>query len=173
MSICKWEPCINNARPKSPFCSGTCKKRYQRASGTLPSPSGTNVPVEAEVGQTTPCTQSPDAQEAAQGTKSDGPDVKQPDKCATEVEAYAKLDQPDVSLLPEGVSKPTGQRTAKTADMTAQQLRIRIRCYKGLDWLDSPEYTETIYRLLTWTLDSLTDARQFVPAWRLNKEQAA
>lgn len=39
---CKWAGCENEARAKSPFCSGTCKKRYQRASGT-------DVPV--EVGQ--------------------------------------------------------------------------------------------------------------------------
>ncbi len=39
---CKWIDCDKEARKKSPFCSGTCKKREQRASGT-------NVPV--EVGQ--------------------------------------------------------------------------------------------------------------------------
>lgn len=31
---CKWKDCSNEARDKSPFCSGTCKKRSQRASGT-------------------------------------------------------------------------------------------------------------------------------------------
>ncbi len=31
---CKWDKCTNEARDKSPFCGGTCKKRYQRASGT-------------------------------------------------------------------------------------------------------------------------------------------
>lgn len=31
---CKWDKCENEARAKSPFCSGTCKKRSQRASGT-------------------------------------------------------------------------------------------------------------------------------------------
>ena len=31
---CKWNGCSNDARAKSPFCSGTCKKRSQRASGT-------------------------------------------------------------------------------------------------------------------------------------------
>lgn len=39
---CKWPDCKHEARAKSPFCSGTCKKRYHRASGT-------DVPV--EVGQ--------------------------------------------------------------------------------------------------------------------------
>ncbi len=40
---CKWTDCSNQARAKSPFCSGTCKKRYQRASGTdeVGQPSGT------------------------------------------------------------------------------------------------------------------------------------
>ena len=41
---CKWHQCNNEARAKSPFCSGTCKKRYQRASGT-------SVPVEVGQGQ--------------------------------------------------------------------------------------------------------------------------
>ena len=41
---CKWTGCENGARVKSPFCSGTCKKRYQRASGTY-------VPVEVGQGQ--------------------------------------------------------------------------------------------------------------------------
>lgn len=31
---CKWNTCTNEARNKSPFCSGTCKKRFQRSSGT-------------------------------------------------------------------------------------------------------------------------------------------
>lgn len=45
---CKWNECENEARLKSPFCSGTCKKRHARASGT-------NVPV--EVGQMSSGTQ--------------------------------------------------------------------------------------------------------------------
>ncbi len=165
MSICKWEPCINNARPKSPFCSGTCKKRYQRASGTLPSPSGTNVPVEAEVGQTTPCTQSPDAQEAAQGTKSAKPDI-----CATEVEA---LYQARLVGLPAGVSRPTGQPNTDTIKMTSQQLRTRLGLHRGTDWTASPEYAETIQRLLILRVDQLKELGQLIPAWRLNQEQAA
>ena len=31
---CKWHSCENEARHRSPFCSGTCKKRFQRSSGT-------------------------------------------------------------------------------------------------------------------------------------------
>lgn len=42
---CKWNDCNYPARDKSPFCSGTCKKRHQR----LQRASGTDVPV--EVGQ--------------------------------------------------------------------------------------------------------------------------
>lgn len=52
---CKWNQCSNEARTKSPFCSGTCKKRYVR--------SETDVPVEVgqeQVGQPSgtrpPCT---------------------------------------------------------------------------------------------------------------------
>ena len=71
---CKWESCENEARGKSPFCGGTCKKRYQRASGTKPELSGTSVPVEAkvgQVGQTAPSTQNTGEQEAGEYTKSD------------------------------------------------------------------------------------------------------
>ena len=57
--ICKQDGCNNEARAKSPFCGGTCKKRHQRqvgqASGTKSAPSGTNVPV--EVGQSPSGTQ--------------------------------------------------------------------------------------------------------------------
>ncbi len=77
---CKWEPCDNEARGKSPFCGGTCKKRHQRASGT-------DVPVEVgqelsgtQVGQTlgsASSTQNTDEQEVAQSTKSDAPDTEQ------------------------------------------------------------------------------------------------
>lgn len=31
---CKWDTCNKEARDKSPFCSGTCKKRFSRSSGT-------------------------------------------------------------------------------------------------------------------------------------------
>lgn len=52
---CIWTDCDNDARAKSPYCGGTCKKRAQRLSGTEPAASGTNVPVEVgqeQVGQT-------------------------------------------------------------------------------------------------------------------------
>ncbi|KKL08281.1 hypothetical protein LCGC14_2577440, partial [marine sediment metagenome] len=78
-----------------------------------------------------------------------------------------ELAQPDLNLLPVGVSKPTGHRSARAYSMTSQQLRIRIRCYKGLDWLASPEYAEVIFRLLTHTIDQLKQDHQFIPAWRL------
>lgn len=33
---CKWNQCNNEARAKSPFCSGTCKKRYSRSETDSP-----------------------------------------------------------------------------------------------------------------------------------------
>ena len=64
---CKWKDCSNDARAKSLYCGGTCKKRDSRASGT-------NVPVEVgqeQVGQPS-------------GTKSDKPEQLPnglPDNC--------------------------------------------------------------------------------------------
>ena len=68
---CKWRECENEARSKSPFCGGTCKKRHQRASGT-------DVPVEVgqelsgtQVGQTlgsASSTQNTDEQETGEST---------------------------------------------------------------------------------------------------------
>lgn len=73
---CKWHKCSNEARAKSPYCSGTCKKRYSRASGT-------EVPV--EVGQTLSGTQVGQCQNktsdvAPGSTNSDGGEQNCPDK---------------------------------------------------------------------------------------------
>jgi hypothetical protein len=154
MNECKWKDCNEPARAKSPFCSGTCKKRYQRASGT-------NVPV--EVGQ------------GPSGTDSCVPVV------TVEGEALLKeifkpnppdtilAKQPDLTTLPPGVSPPTGQRTLATADMTAQRLKLRVSSYNNLTWVDSPEYAETVYRLQTMTVDELTASGQTVPQWKVSE----
>lgn len=181
---CKWDKCDNEARAKSPFCSGTCKKRFQRASGTKPELSGTPVPVEVEVGQTAPSTQSTDEQEAGESTKSETPEQLDAMKAVVQIEpdildhidmnkvidVVSDAEQPDISLLPPGVSKPTGRRTGWTSVMLAQDLRTRTRYYKGTAWTASPEYAETIHRLLTLTIEQLDAEGQFVPAWRLRQE---
>lgn len=53
---CKWKECNNEARRKSVFCCGTCKKRYSRLSGTIEPLSGTDVSVGPQVGQRTAAT---------------------------------------------------------------------------------------------------------------------
>lgn len=107
--------------------------------------------------QTAPTTQKPDEQEAAQCVKSDKVIVQ----------------QPDISLLPYGVSKPTGQRNAETEAMTSQQLCTCMRYSKGIEWLHSPEYAEVIHRLLTLSIEELDEQGQFVPGWRLRMDATA
>ncbi len=83
------------------------------------------------------------------------------------------LDQPDISLLPQGVPIPTGQRTSETQSMTSEHLQDHMRRYEADTWLTSPEYSETIYRLLNHTIDELKADKQFIPAWRRFKQKAA
>lgn len=101
--------------------------------------------------------------------------VEQPEPEQAKVEQAAReslvslsptIDQPDISTLPDGVSKPTGQRTAKTQAMSTGQLSAAIRAYRGLTWLDSLEYAEVTYRLQTRTIEELEEVGQFVPAWK-------
>ena len=84
----------------------------------------------------------------------------------TDAESTVLDDQPDLSQLPPGVTKPTGLRTIKTKDMTVQSLSSAVNSYKGTDWTASPEYAETIYRLLNSTLDELEESGQWIPAWK-------
>lgn len=163
MNECKWKDCTNDTRPKSPFCSGTCKKRYQRASGTdVPvevgqEPSGTQFAVPVVLDR--PITQA-DINVAAEIFKENSPDT-----------ILAR--QPDTDLLPPGVAKPTGQRTLGAADMTSPVLSRRISSYQGADWIASPEYAEVVYRLLTLTLDQLADQGQSIPIWRYSQGESA
>ncbi len=88
-------------------------------------------------------------------------------------EAHARqIRQPDISLLPDGVSKPVGKRNAETSKMTSQQLQTRLSLYNGLKWLESPEYAEIIHRLLTWSIEKLEQNFQSIPSWRLRWEAA-
>lgn len=145
---CKWKDCNNDARAKSPFCSGTCKKRYQRTSGTESEPSGTNVPV--EVGQEPSGTQV-------------GHKMQSMVTLRTDLQ-YDCL----WAMLPDGVAMPMTEPTEATHAMTSEALRRRVSNYKGTTWIGSPEYAETIYRLLTQDLDSLRASGQFIPAWKEN-----
>ncbi|HDZ14698.1 hypothetical protein LCGC14_1009610 [marine sediment metagenome] len=146
MKLCKWDKCDNEARQKSLFCGGTCKKRYAR--------SGTDVPVGAQVGQS-------DKEFVEFSGVRFNPLTSETKK---------SLDQPDLSSLPPGVSRPIGQPTTNTAKMPAPALARKVSLYKGLAWLDSPEYAEVIFRLLSRTIDQLKTARQFIPVWRPNEE---
>ncbi len=143
---------------KGACCGGACRAKLSRRVRTVKSGARSDAHAKAheseQSGTSALSTQTMASQEASESTKSDGPDVE----------------QPDITLLPPGVSKPTGQRTTATANMTSQYLRTRVRYYKGTDWIASPEYAETIHRLLTLTLEELDAEGQFVPAWRLRQE---
>ncbi len=70
--------------------------------------------------------------------------------------------------LPPGVCKPTGIPTKATADKTAPQLQAAMRIYRGTDWTASSSYAETVYRLLTWTVDELEAVGHMIPVWKQN-----
>ena len=68
--------------------------------------------------------------------------------------------------LPAGVSRPTAQPTPETAGAHAAALMDGMNRCSGIDWLNSPEYAEVVYRLLTCTAQELEQAGQFVPCWK-------
>ncbi|KKN25376.1 hypothetical protein LCGC14_0885360 [marine sediment metagenome] len=73
--------------------------------------------------------------------------------------------------LPPGPTRPTGRPTPATSKMTANQLKRTVSSYHGLGWINSPEYAEVIYRLLSWTTEDLQQSGQLIPAWRDGKEK--
>ncbi len=153
---------------KGKTCSGAHRAEFSRRTRTAKVGAQMQAHAKAhEVGQTAQTTQKQDEQEAAQSTKSDGPGQIHPaEQGMIDMGFTPCVDQPDISLLPAGVSKPTGQRTIETANMTSQYLRTRM------SWIASPEYAEEIHRLLTQTIEELDIKGQFVPAWRLRQESA-
>lgn len=169
------------------FCSDKCRKQYKRgqiadAAKAIADKHG-QVSDLAKLGQSAPSTQTQDAQEAAESTISKQRVVERVDdpmyaKAAKKIDHFMKgdetayIDQPDISLLPPGVSKPTGQRTTETMAMTSRRLRSGVRSWPAIDWLSSPEYAEVVYRLLTLSIEQLDKQGQFVPAWRLRQEPA-
>ena len=68
--------------------------------------------------------------------------------------------------LPDGVSRPTAQPTAETAGVHAVALMDSMNRYSGIGWLNSPEYAEVVYRLLTSSVEQLEAEGQFVPCWK-------
>lgn len=52
--------------------------------------------------------------------------------------------------------------------LTATELQIRMKRYKGLDWLNSPEHKEVMHRLHTRTVAELES--QFVPCWKYKQQ---
>lgn len=150
--------CNNEAVGRSKYCSDKCKVAWNR------NKKRNTVTGEAKIvttPETAPNTQKPDEQETVQATKSDGPIVEQPD--FNKAFDWIAL----LYTLPDRVTMPTGKPTPTTTCMTSQQLKTRRSLYKGLQWISSPEYAETIYRLLTLSIEQLNAEGQFVPAWRL------
>ncbi len=161
---CKWTDCNNESRTRSEFCSDTCSKRFRR---TRTNPDKVSDLVKP--GQSAPSTQNTDKQEAAGSTNSEGRR-----DCLVQIGEviWAEKENLIFDRLPSEPTRPTGRSTPATAKLTAQQLRTRLSLYRGQAWISSPEYAETIYRLLTRTLEQLDAEGQFVPAWRLRQEPA-
>ena len=74
--------------------------------------------------------------------------------------------------LPPAPTRPTVRPSPATGKLNSQQLKQRVSSYHGQAWISSPEYAETIYRLLTLSIDELNAAGQIVPAWRAIQEAA-
>lgn len=167
MDECKRDGCIDNKRHKSPYCSNACKQADHRSKCNTPSvtePCASVTDVSVTRHEQPSVTQAhATADELAHGI------TVELDEPATSVSIGVVIEQPDIDQLPPGVTKPTGRRTAAAKAMTASQLKHRVSSYKGVSWIDSPEYAETIYRLLTLDVDTLTEQGQFIPVWRLNK----
>jgi len=78
-----------------------------------------------------------------------------------------KLSVPNLSVpakkelsVPDGIPEPK--------DMTREQLRHYIRCYKGTSWVGSPEFAELKRRLKTWSLEKLEKLNYWIPNWKRN-----
>ena len=71
----------------------------------------------------------------------------------------------NLDQLPLGVARPAGTRTPATAAMEGKMLHRRIIGH-GVTWIQSPEYAELIYRLLTQTVKQLEKAGIEIPAWK-------
>jgi len=72
-----------------------------------------------------------------------------------------------LASLPAGVSRPTAQPTSEAAGVHAAALMDGMNRCSGIEWLDSPEYAEVVYRLLTSSVEQLEAESQFIPAWKV------
>ncbi len=124
------------------FCSDKCRKKYKRNADKV-----SDLPGQAELMAGVPS-----------GLQT-----------ATEAECLGRIDQPDLSLLPDSVTHPTGRRTEETNEIPIPQLARRVSHYRDTDWIGSPEYAEVIYCLLNSTVEQLKAEHQFIPAWRLRQ----
>ena len=147
MNKCKYEPChnevISTGNRVKEFCSNRCRMKHKRSKPNI----------ESEHIQT----EQPKANKGSTPLEFTSQEVTLP----------PILDQPDITKLPHGVSRPTGHRTNTTARSTAHALSRAVSGYHGLDWISSPEYAEVIYRLLTLSADELEEQGQSVPGWRV------
>lgn len=62
------------------------------------------------------------------------------------------LTQQQIDSLPVGVARPGSGATV---------------------WSDTKDYHDTIYRLLTWTIQQLADAGQWIPSWKYKEQDCA
>lgn len=56
--------------------------------------------------------------------------------------------------------------------LTAIELQIRMKRYRGLDWPNSPEHKEVMHRLHIRTVAELESQGQFVPCWKYREAAA-
>lgn len=149
---CKWDKCDNEARAKSPFCSGTCKKRYQRASGT-------SVPVEVGQGQVGQSMDVPpywvnDAMVYGRRSVSYASDTFE-----TRPEPLDHSDTPDPRnrciyqrrdgtryLLDATGNQHDRPPVRQVRDLSDADLQIRLKSYQGASWVNSPEHKEVLRR---------------------------
>ena len=131
------------ARSTAQYCSGACKKQYQRSGTSLSgtSLSGTDPDETAPV----PLDQIPGL--SIPTPTNQGPDVE----CRP---GMRQLTDDDIAALPAAVVRPLCRKWAPI-DCGDEQLQGMIPSH---DWQSSPEYAERIYRLLrrktTWSLSA-------------------
>lgn len=147
--------CGNEAKGRSKYCSDSCKVAYNRNKRNTESV--TDVTVSESVTNRT-----------NNSDKVGHPDSWR-DKIILEAVGIDKSRCLTISMLdslPAGISKPTAQPTSETAGVHASELMDKMNNYHSIDWLDSPEYAEVIYRLLTSSIEQLEQEGQFIPGWK-------
>ena len=67
-----------------------------------------------------------------------------------------------LASLPDAVVRPTAQPDEHTVGLSAYELKEAVSDH----WQSSPAYAETVYRLLTMSVEELKRSGQFVPCWK-------